>query len=142
MLVLAILLVAVTPAICEEALFRGPILRGLRTRFSPLGASVLTGLLFGAYHASVWRFMPTALLGFALSAIALAADSIVPAMLAHFANNACLILLATVGVADVEALSPRRQLALAGLAAVVLAAGAALMVRAYRTRRVSAPSDT
>ena len=28
---LALLLIAVTPAICEEALFRGPILRGLRT---------------------------------------------------------------------------------------------------------------
>ena len=34
------------------------------------------------------------MLGFALSAIALAADSIVPAMVAHFANNACIIAIA------------------------------------------------
>ena len=38
---LALLLTAVTPAICEEALFRGPILRGLRARFSPLGSAIL-----------------------------------------------------------------------------------------------------
>ena len=64
---LALLLTAFTPAICEEALFRGPILRGLRTRFSALGAAVLTGLLFGLFHVSVWRLLPTAVLGFALS---------------------------------------------------------------------------
>ena len=91
---LTLLLIAVTPAVCEEALFRGPILRGLRTRLSPLGAAVLTGLLFGLFHGDVWRFVPTALLGVGLSAIALASDSIVPAMVAHFVNNACLLVLA------------------------------------------------
>ena len=49
---------AVTPAVCEEALFRGPILRGLRTRLSPVGAAVVTGLLFGLFHGDVWRFLP------------------------------------------------------------------------------------
>ena len=48
---LTLFLMALTPAICEEALFRGPILRGLRTRLSPTGAAILTGLLFGIYHS-------------------------------------------------------------------------------------------
>ena len=52
--------------------------------------SVQPGHPFGIYHGDIWRFIPTAALGFALSAIALAADSIVPAMIAHFANNACI----------------------------------------------------
>ena len=94
---LALLLTAFTPAICEEALFRGPILRGLRTRFSAARARPsLTGLLFGLFHGSVWRFIPTAVLGFApVGRSRSPADSIVPAMIAHFANNACIIALAS-----------------------------------------------
>jgi len=137
---LALLLTAVTPAICEEALFRGPILRGLRTRFSAVGAAILTGLLFGLYHADVWRFLPTAVLGFALSMIALAADSIVPAMIAHFANNACIIALASVGAGDADAsVSVKLRLLLIAVGSLGLAAGAALLASARRTRRVNIP---
>ena len=112
----AILLVAFTPAICEEALFRGPILRGLRTRLSALGAAVVTGLLFGLYHGDVWRFIPVAVLGFAFSAIALATDSIVPAMIAHFTNNACLIALARAGIDETGSRDDRKATPDAGRA--------------------------
>ena len=91
--VLTLLLVAVSPAICEEALFRGPILRGLLSRFSPLGAALLTGMLFGIYPRRHLAFRPIGGAGRGLSAIALASDSIVPAMVAHFVNNACLLVL-------------------------------------------------
>ena len=87
-------LVALTPAICEEALFRGPILRGLRARASSAAAAALTGLLFGVFHVELSRILPTALLGVLLSLVALASGSILPAMLAHFLNNATLIGLA------------------------------------------------
>jgi sodium transport system permease protein len=141
--VVALLLTAVTPAVCEEALFRGPILRGLRTRFSAFGSAVLTGLLFGLYHGNVWRFLPTALLGFALSAIALAADSIVPAMIAHFANNACIIVLASVGLdeAGAAAMPPTVRLGLIALGSVGLAAGAAFLTHAHRAGRRTAAND-
>ena len=92
-----LLLMAVTPAVCEEALFRGPILRGLRARLSPAAAAIMTGAMFGLYHGDVWRFLPTALLGVGLSALALASGSIIPSMIAHFVNNACLVLLARAG---------------------------------------------
>ena len=139
----AILLVAFTPAICEEALFRGPILRGLRTRLSPLGAAVATGLLFGLYHGDVWRFIPVAVLGFAFSAIALATDSIVPAMIAHFTNNACLIALARAGIDEAGSeMTVRQRLMLVALGGVVLAAGAALIAHANRTRRVRGPEPS
>jgi sodium transport system permease protein len=137
---LALLLVAFTPAVCEEALFRGPILRGLRTRFSALGSAILTGLLFGLYHGSVWRFIPASALGFALSAIALAADSIVPAMIAHFANNACIIALASAGLDETDTgMSVGLRLGLVAAGAAGLAAGSMLLARAHRTRRVSSP---
>ena len=97
----------------------------------------MTGLLFGLYHGDVWRFIPVAVLGFAFSAIALATDSIVPAMIAHFANNACLIALARAGIDEAGTeMTVRQRLTLVALGGVVLAAGAALIARAHRTRRV------
>jgi sodium transport system permease protein len=134
-LLVTLLLMALSPAICEEALFRGPILRGFRTRFSPALAAIVTGLLFGIYHLDAWRLLPTALLGVALSGIALATDSIVPAMVAHFTNNACLILLARLHGDDTGALSGGSKLILGGSGAVVLALGVSLIGRAAKTRR-------
>jgi sodium transport system permease protein len=132
--VLTLFLMALTPAVCEEALFRGPILRGLRTRLSPVGTAILTGLLFGIYHLDPWRLLPTAILGVALSGIALASDSILPAMLAHFVNNTCLILLARAHADDTDALATSTKLLLGTLGAVVLAIGIRLMRRAAKTR--------
>jgi sodium transport system permease protein len=86
-------LVALTPAVCEEALFRGPILRGLRSQLSPAASVVITGLLFGLFHLDFARILPASLLGVLLSFIALESGSILPAMLAHFINNAILVVL-------------------------------------------------
>lgn len=90
-----LLLVALTPAICEEALFRGPLLRGLATKLPPMTAAVVTGVLFGVFHLDVHRLIPTAVLGVLLSYVALESRSIVPAMVAHLCNNAMLLTLAT-----------------------------------------------
>jgi sodium transport system permease protein len=142
---LALLLTAVTPAVCEEALFRGPILRGLRTRFSAPAAAIITGLLFGLFHLSVWRLLPTAIIGFFLSMIALSADSIVPAMIAHFANNACIIAIAVASSGhDDGAMSTKLRLALVALGTAGLAAGTALLVRDHRgrqSRAATSPDD-
>ena len=96
-LVLSLALIALTPAICEEALFRGPILRGFAGGLPRLTSAVLTGVLFGLFHLDLWRLLPTAMLGIGLSLVALETGSIVPAMLMHFVNNATLVTLATSG---------------------------------------------
>ena len=128
-------LMALTPAICEEALFRGPILRGMRARFSPLLAAIVTGLLFGVFHLDPWRLLPTALLGVALSGIALRSDSIVPAMAAHFVNNACLIVLARLGADDTTTLPTRTKLLFGTVGALVCALGVRLLARSGKTQR-------
>ncbi len=91
-------LVALTPAICEEALFRGPILRGLRSRLDPWSAALATGLLFGIFHVELSRILPTAVLGVLLSLLALRTGSILPAMLAHLLNNAVLVIQVHLGI--------------------------------------------
>ena len=132
----SLFLMAATPAVCEEALFRGPILRGLATRFSPALAAVLTGILFGIYHVDAWRLVPTALLGMALSGIALAADSILPSMLAHFTNNACIVLLARAHADDTQSLPTGTKVQLLSIGVLVLAAGVGCLMRSTREKPV------
>ena len=121
-------LIALTPAICEEALFRGVILRGFSAKLPRLTSAILTGVLFGLFHVDLWRLVPTGLLGVALSLIALETGSILPAMLAHFINNASLVVLVHLGSAgSATDMSRAAQLGLLGGGLVVLCAGAALV---------------
>ncbi len=130
---ITLLVMAVTPAICEEALFRGPILRGLRGSFSPLVAVVLCALAFAIFHASVYRLLPTFLLGVMLSWLALRSGSILPGMLAHFTNNGILLLLSKAGGDDaVEDVSLAVQVGGLAVALGVFAGGALLVIRATR----------
>ena len=61
-----ILALAIAPAVCEEALFRGLVLPSLRTRLGVISSVLLTALLFAAFHLSIYRFIPTAILGVVL----------------------------------------------------------------------------
>jgi sodium transport system permease protein len=88
-----LLAVALSPAICEEVLFRGAILSGLRTAFSPLIAVLITGVLFGLMHLSVSSILPTAMLGVAMGYIVVRSGSIYPAMLFHLLNNSAAVVL-------------------------------------------------
>ena len=92
-----LLLVAVTPAICEEAVFRGVLLGGTVGRMSPLRMILLNGAVFGAFHlsyATAFRFLPTAWLGILLAFAVWRTRSIATSALMHFINNGAIVLLA------------------------------------------------
>lgn len=80
--------IALTPAVCEEMLFRGVILHSLKERYRPSSAIAVTAVLFGLYHMSLVKFVPTGLLGLVLCLVVWRTGSIYPAMLMHFLNNA------------------------------------------------------
>ena len=84
----SLLVIALAPAICEEMLFRGLILHALKTRYKIASAIFITAALFGFYHMSLVKFIPTGLLGLALCYVVWRTGSIYPAMLMHFLNNA------------------------------------------------------
>ncbi len=88
-------IIAVSPAICEESLFRGVLLSGLRRRLPAWVTVLAVGLLFGAFHLSIYRFVPTALSGILFTYLALRTGSIVTSALAHFTLNALAILVET-----------------------------------------------
>lgn len=84
--------VALTPAICEEMLFRGFLFSAFRGRYKIVVSVLLTAVIFGVYHMSIVRFFTTALLGAALAVIVYYSDSIFPAMMMHAINNGIAVL--------------------------------------------------
>ncbi|MFH1130426.1 MAG: ABC transporter permease subunit/CPBP intramembrane protease [Pseudomonadota bacterium] len=84
---------AISPAICEELLFRGALLHASRDSLKPWAVVLLNAVLFGLFHLSIYRFFPTALLGAVLALIVLRTGSIYPAMVFHFLNNGAAILI-------------------------------------------------
>jgi sodium transport system permease protein len=89
-----IFMIAISPAICEEVLFRGAITSGLRNIFSPKVTVLLVGLLFGLFHLSIYRFALTGLTGIILTYFVIRSGSIYLSILAHFINNAIGVILA------------------------------------------------
>ena len=93
-----LLLLAVTPAFCEEIVFRGVLLGGTQ-RLSTWRVVVLNGVVFGAFHLSfetAIRFLPTAWLGIVIAWAVLRSRSIWVGALMHLLNNATIVLLASV----------------------------------------------
>ncbi|WP_437600663.1 ABC transporter permease subunit/CPBP intramembrane protease [Sorangium sp. So ce590] len=81
-----LLLVAVTPAVCEELLFRGLVYSGLR-RAGPAVAIGVSALLFGLAHGSVYRLLPTFSLGLVLGYARHRTGSVLPGALLHALSN-------------------------------------------------------
>lgn len=82
-----IFFLAVMPGICEEIAFRGVLLHGLRQRLSPIRAALVVGTIFGLFHVSLFRIIPTGYLGVIFAGVVLMTGSIYPAMLWHALNN-------------------------------------------------------
>jgi sodium transport system permease protein len=97
---------ALSPALCEEAVFRGFLLSSFRGRTKGVTAVVVTAILFGLFHLSIYRLLGTTALGLVMGFMVWHTRSIWPAVLYHFTNNATSILspdlLPLLGV-DVEA---------------------------------------
>ncbi len=94
---LLITALCLAPGICEEILFRGAILGLLRRRLKPLQCCLVVGFLFGLFHMSVFRILPTGTLGVILTGLCILTGSIVPSMLVHALHNTAAVLLAKHG---------------------------------------------
>lgn len=84
---IALPLVAILPAICEELLFRGVVLRGYE-RYSPAAAVIMSALLFGFMHSSLEQLVATTIIGIILAIVVMVTDSLWASIVIHFINNA------------------------------------------------------
>jgi uncharacterized protein len=87
--ILSILIVALLPAVFEEAIFRGA-LQNLLSRWikAPVWAIVITAIIFSAIHGSYDGFVPRFVLGFILGWLFYRTGNIWISIAAHFLNNA------------------------------------------------------
>ncbi len=79
--------VAVAPAICEEALFRGLAQGALRRRVSARSAIVIQAALFGVYHLNVYQALPAFAVGLLMGWLAERSGSLLPGVILHALHN-------------------------------------------------------
>lgn len=89
----ALLVIALSPAICEEALFRGYFFSASKKRLRPLTAILLGAAVFGIYHLSFVKFFTTGLLGLLFCYVVYQTGSIFLTSMMHFINNAIAVLM-------------------------------------------------
>lgn len=92
LLFINLLTTAVLPAICEETAHRGMLLKG----FSPIGrfaAIMISSTLFGLMHLNIEQVFYAMAIGLVAGYISVLCDSIYPAMIIHFVNNAIAVLM-------------------------------------------------
>lgn len=79
--------VALTPAFCEELLFRGYVQRQMERTFKTGTALIVTGLVFGLYHLTFSQLLPLSFLGIYLCFVTWKSNSLLPAMVVHWVHN-------------------------------------------------------
>ena len=85
--IFVVFVIAITPAICEEFLFRGLILKNFERFATPVRAIVFTGLIFALFHFHPFNIIPLAILGIYLTFITFYSGSLYTAIFVHFINN-------------------------------------------------------
>jgi len=83
-----LLVLGLLPALCEELAFRGFILTGLRQRYKPATAVLLSSFLFALSQMNVFQFVPHFLLGAVLGYLVLRTGSLWPGVVFHLIYNA------------------------------------------------------
>jgi len=82
-----ILMVALTPALCEELLFRGYVQSRLTRVFPPVLGVLFSSIVFAAFHMDPVHVIAVVPLGLFLGWLSWQSGSLFPAILAHFVNN-------------------------------------------------------
>ncbi|GAA4450966.1 MAG: CPBP family intramembrane metalloprotease [Chitinophagaceae bacterium] len=88
-LILYLFIFALIPAVGEELLFRGIVMRFSYANTKSIPMSILfSAAIFGLAHGSVYNFLPIMLMGVLLGYLYYATGSMFPNICAHFLNNA------------------------------------------------------
>jgi len=81
-----VVVVCITPALCEEVLFRGYFQRTLE-RTLGMKSLLITGIVFGLYHMQPLNLISLSLLGCLFGYFFYRSKSLLPGIAAHFVNN-------------------------------------------------------
>jgi len=92
----SLFVIALLPAICEEMLFRGYVIRGFE-KSGTWKAIIFSGILFGIFHLDFFRLLPAALMGIWLGYLLIKTKSIFITMMAHALHNSSTLVLSKWG---------------------------------------------
>lgn len=106
---LMVFLIGLTPALCEEHLFRGFLLQGLRSSRKWVAVAGV-GIIFGAYHFPLFKQPVVVLLGVTLAYVAWQTRSIWPGVLFHFLHNSLSLLAPPALGLELEKVAPSKPL--------------------------------
>lgn len=114
---------ALTPAVCEELLFRGYLQRQVERRGGAVASIVVVGVLFGAYHLRLSQVVPLSMLGVYMGFVVWATGSLWAGFAVHLLNNGLAVAVAAVAkqqggaaMAEIEAATFPWYLGIGGLA--------------------------
>ncbi len=91
--VLIVFVVAVIPALSEEAMFRGFVQRSFEMKMKPFYAALVTAIFFGANHFNPYGLIPLIGLGLYFGYAAYKSGSIIIPVILHFLNNFTAVML-------------------------------------------------
>ena len=87
-MIVAIIVVGIAPAICEEAVFRGVFFNAIWNKTHGKWIPILvTAAVFGLFHGSIIRFFPTFLLGIVLGYLVYETNNMLYNVMFHAINN-------------------------------------------------------
>ena len=107
---LPLLAFAVTPGICEELAFRGPILSGFNRSGRMWIAIMLSSIAFGAIHMVPLQVFYATLLGLVLGLFAVKSGSLLPCIVFHILFNSLQVLRSRADTSVIENSPILRQL--------------------------------
>lgn len=116
---MAVALVGLLPAVCEEACFRGVVLVGLSRGGSRALAVVGSALAFGLFHVNPYHVAAATTLGLVLGYAAYESRSLLPGVLMHLVNNGLQMVM--VRRPEVEAFFESKAVLVVGLLVTALA---------------------
>ncbi len=100
-LLINLIVMAVTPAIAEEMLFRGALQKSLyKVVKNPHIAIIVTGIIFSAIHLQFYGFFPRMVIGIYLGYLFYWSKNLWFPILGHFINNGFLVVAVYMGVLD------------------------------------------
>lgn len=85
-----LIVVVLLPAVLEETLLRGVVLDGIKD-VGTIAACLLGGLIFSLFHQNPPQTVYQFICGAVFTLFAIRADSLVPAVVVHFLNNAIIV---------------------------------------------------
>ena len=90
---------ALLPAVCEEVIYRGIILNGLRSRGTHF-AVLISALLFALAHGAAIQFLYQFVLGAVIGYVLIKTGSLIASMIVHFLNNAMVLVVNYISITN------------------------------------------